>query len=383
LSEFDCVYSPAKRRGPVPGKAGQARKASEISVGDAGRGGGGSNYGGGGDFHAGNMMGGANALWNQGGVGGGAAAALLAGQQVGGGAGVGGGGGAESVAAALHQQLGLLRQLQAQQQLSQQQPQQIPMDTDESMTSETEEPSARRARREAGQNQQPSSVPRTITNHTHLLERNDAEGTRLYAYYRLSIDEMFKLPPTPTDEEYCARAIAARRDDGDDDSPITPDKIPGPHLAALSAARFAEIALGALVHNEVSTAMELCNAVVHCLREAVSAMYGTSDGDDQTTSGEMQLVLREIAKAYFLLGVFRAFRGDMPRYFKYRRICLSNLAKLEASPVGIFLFFVLFNLICRARGFESVRSRLSITTHVLTLVYAVDRSYFIKPHLAF
>eukprot|EP00563_Minutocellus_polymorphus_P008767 CAMPEP_0181026026 /NCGR_PEP_ID=MMETSP1070-20121207/3417_1 /TAXON_ID=265543 /ORGANISM="Minutocellus polymorphus, Strain NH13" /LENGTH=112 /DNA_ID=CAMNT_0023103185 /DNA_START=231 /DNA_END=566 /DNA_ORIENTATION=- len=27
---FECVYSPAKRRGPVPGKAGAARKASEV-----------------------------------------------------------------------------------------------------------------------------------------------------------------------------------------------------------------------------------------------------------------------------------------------------------------------------------------------------------------
>eukprot|EP00534_Pseudo-nitzschia_fraudulenta_P016320 CAMPEP_0201249066 /NCGR_PEP_ID=MMETSP0852-20130820/58480_1 /ASSEMBLY_ACC=CAM_ASM_000632 /TAXON_ID=183588 /ORGANISM="Pseudo-nitzschia fraudulenta, Strain WWA7" /LENGTH=142 /DNA_ID=CAMNT_0047547993 /DNA_START=108 /DNA_END=532 /DNA_ORIENTATION=+ len=30
VSEFECVYSPAKRRGPVPGRAGQTRKASEA-----------------------------------------------------------------------------------------------------------------------------------------------------------------------------------------------------------------------------------------------------------------------------------------------------------------------------------------------------------------
>jgi len=30
LYEFECLYSPAKRRGPVPGRAGQTRKASEA-----------------------------------------------------------------------------------------------------------------------------------------------------------------------------------------------------------------------------------------------------------------------------------------------------------------------------------------------------------------
>jgi hypothetical protein len=37
----------------------------------------------------------------------------------------------------------------------------------------------------------------------------------------------------------------------------------------------------------------------------------------------------EVARSYFLLGVFRAFRGDMLRYFKYRRVCLTYVSKLD------------------------------------------------------
>ena len=97
---------------------------------------------------------------------------------------------------------------------------------------------------------------------------------------------------------------------------MTPRMIPGTHLAALSAARFAEVALGAIVHNEVSLAMELCNAVVHCLRESVQEPVQPP-------------YMFEVARSYFLLGVFRAFRGDMVRYFKYRRVCLTYVSKLE------------------------------------------------------
>jgi hypothetical protein len=107
---------------------------------------------------------------------------------------------------------------------------------------------------------------------------------------------------------------------------MTPNQIPGTHLAALSAARFAELALGALVHNEVPTAMELCNAVVHCLREAASVSTG--------------IILFEVGKAYLLLGVFRAFRGDMDRYLKYRRVCLSYLSRCDVSAMASPLSFL-------------------------------------------
>lgn len=144
-------------------------------------------------------------------------------------------------------------------------------------------------------------LPKSILTHTHMLDRGDPDGSRLRAYYRLSIDEMFRLPCTPSDEEYCNS---------------TGRPLVGRHLAALSASRFAETALGAIVNNEITLAMELCNAVVHCLREAV---------EDQIDSS----IVFEIAKAYFLLGVFRSIRGDMVRYFKYRRVALSYVAKLQ------------------------------------------------------
>jgi hypothetical protein len=152
-----------------------------------------------------------------------------------------------------------------------------------------------------------NGVPRTIAQHTQLLQRGNTEGGRLYSHYMLSIDELFQLPPTPTHEEYCARLNIPG---------MTPDMIPGTHLAALTASSFAEIALGALVCNEVSLAMELCNAVVHCLRESVQE--------------PVQIPITfEVAKAYFLLGIFRALRGDMTRYFKYRRVCMTYLTKIE------------------------------------------------------
>jgi hypothetical protein len=151
------------------------------------------------------------------------------------------------------------------------------------------------------------TIPKTILSHTHLLERSDSEGNRLRSYYRISVDEVFRLPVTPTDQEYCKVL---------DVPGVTPGMIPGSHLAALSAVRFAEVAIGAIVHNEVGLAMELCNAVVHCLRESVQEPVDKP-------------IMYEVAKTYFLLGVFRACRGDMTRYFKYRRVCLKYLSKLD------------------------------------------------------
>jgi hypothetical protein len=149
-------------------------------------------------------------------------------------------------------------------------------------------------------------LPLTIMAHTHLIDRDDPEGCRLRAYYKVSMDELFRLPSTPSDEEFGVGMAGSGGPGGG-----------GRHLAALSATCFAETAIGALVHNQLGLAMELCNAVVHCLRESIQEK--TMD----------RHVMAEVAKAYFLLGVFRAFRGDMPRYFKYRRVCLTYLSKLE------------------------------------------------------
>jgi hypothetical protein len=166
-----------------------------------------------------------------------------------------------------------------------------------------------------------SNVPRTISSHTHLLEPNDPDGTRLYAYYRLSIDEMFRLPPTVRPQDLLLRIQMTNGNNLE---------VSGASLATLSAAHFAELALGALVHNEVAWAMELCNAVVHCLRDSCQ---------DEGTTAEPQanVVQFEIARAYFLLGVFRACRGDMLRYFKYRSVCLGYLGKLEVRIYAVFV----------------------------------------------
>jgi hypothetical protein len=328
-SAFDCVYSPAKRRGPIPGRtAGQARKAGEMSepsVPDWNES----------QFYTNNITSSHNLVQN-----GGLAQSNNGMMQSNNGMmnnnngmmqsnngmmqsnngmmsnnGMAQGnmnnnnnnnnnmaqGNMDNIydnmeTSALQQQLTLLQQLQQQQ---------VGMMRPEIPHEEVHEPSSRRVKVE----EEPveGGIPRTITNHAHLLERSDPDGSRLRAYYRLSIDELFQLPPTPTDEEYCSSYPG-----------MTPQMIPGSHLAALSAARFAEVALGAVVHNETSLAMELCNAVVHCLRESVQEPVQPP-------------VMYEVAKSYFLLGVFRACRGDMTRYFKYRRVCMSYVGKFEVS----------------------------------------------------
>ena len=163
-----------------------------------------------------------------------------------------------------------------------------------------------------------NGIPKTITNHTHLLEPNDPDGSRLYAYYRLSIDEIFRLPPTGRAQDLI---VASGLAGNGTDMPYS-----NPALAALSAAQFAELALGALVHNEVAWAMELCNCVVHCLRDSCHT-------NQDVMASSSPVVQYEIARAYFLLGVFRACRGDMARYFKYRSVCLVYLSKLEVSSL--------------------------------------------------
>jgi len=300
MNEFECVYSPAKRRGPVPGRSGQSRKA-DVAFGrtqqnpmeaewQGGMGGVQSME----ELQLRQMM-----LQNMGAGGPGLGASGLGASGLGA-SGLGaldqGAGFLDTQQAAIQQQLNLIQQLQAQQNLS------------ERGAPEVEQPARRIKLDQAKPNATDSNgVPRTIAAHTHLLELSDPDGSRLRAYYRLSVDELFGFPPTPTDEEYCMRLNIPG---------MTPRMIPGTHLAALSAARFAEVALGAIVHNEVSLGMELCNAVVHCLRESVQEPVQPP-------------YMFEVARSYFLLGVFRAFRGDMIRYFKYRRVCLTYISKLE------------------------------------------------------
>mmetsp|Transcript_18250 Transcript_18250/g.34770 ORF Transcript_18250/g.34770 Transcript_18250/m.34770 type:complete len:553 (-) Transcript_18250:125-1783(-) len=89
--------------------------------------------------------------------------------------------------------------------------------------------------------------------------------------------------------------------------------------AALQAARFAELSLGALANNQAPLALELSNASVMCLRNCIE-------------EPGHELCLYDIARAYLLLGIFRSYRGDVVRYFKYRRVCMSHVARLRGVP---------------------------------------------------
>ncbi|KAL7567140.1 hypothetical protein ACA910_009467 [Epithemia clementina (nom. ined.)] len=303
LSEFDCIYSPAKRRGPIP-RGASSRKFSEANMGqsmqeqpsanaewpsaqpnNSMRGGLASAMSNGGNLFASVM----NQQQQQPG-----SSFSSASQQMQSNA---------ATAEELQQQINMLQQLQQQQMngigngISDGKRENEYMGQQPAQRMKHEEPQA---------GQQPG-IPRTITNHTHLLEPSNGDGARLLSYYKLSIDELFRLPPTPSDEDYCTRLNIPG---------MTPQMISGTHLAALSAARFAEIALGALVHGEVSLGMELCNALVHCLRESIQEPVQPS-------------AMAIVAKAYFLLGIFRAFRGDMQRYLKYRQVCMMYLSKME------------------------------------------------------
>lgn len=148
--------------------------------------------------------------------------------------------------------------------------------------------------------------------HAPLLEKSSIYGNRLRSYYLLALDTLFNLPPIPSDEEYCARL----------NGNMTPSMLPPFDVAALKAARFAELALGALVSNQISLALELSSATVTSLKECAEEPIHPNCTYD-------------VAKAYFLHGIFRSYRGDMTRYFKYRRVCLAKLSQLDATVNGI------------------------------------------------
>jgi len=153
----------------------------------------------------------------------------------------------------------------------------------------------------------------SASKHCHLLLESSADGNLLRAYYQIGINSLIGLPPIPTNEDYIRNLGFS----------VSPDALPTFDLAALRASRFSEIALGALVSNRVTLAQEYSNATVMCLRRCV---------EEPVHQGCMF----ELARAYFQLGLFRSLRGDMVRYFKYRRVCLTHLTqldKLEGTPV--------------------------------------------------
>jgi hypothetical protein len=193
-------------------------------------------------------------------------------------------------------------------------------------------------------------LPSTVALHLPLIERGNLDGKRLRAYFCLSVDELFRLPPIPTEEEYCARLPV----------PIEPSLLPSFEVSALRAGRFAEIALGALASDQISLALELSNSTVACLRDCV----------DQPVQASC---MYDIARAYLLLGIFRSFRGDMVRYFKYRRVCLLHLSQLDVSVfILVFLcaFLSLYSNNARTSNFELW---LDFSTQLLTFSIFVAR----------
>ena len=152
----------------------------------------------------------------------------------------------------------------------------------------------------------------SVARHLPLLHPSSADGALLRSYYELSTNDVLNLPPIPTDEEYLARlSLDVQRFH-------QPNKFPTYDQSALRAARFSELALGALANGQVSLSMELSNASVICLRDCVDKPAHTS-------------CLYDVSRTYLLLGIFRSFRGDMTRYFKYRRVCMMHILKLDVS----------------------------------------------------
>lgn len=160
-------------------------------------------------------------------------------------------------------------------------------------------------------------VSKTVTQNMALLDKTSVYGNQLRSYYLLSVDELFTLPGIPSDSDYMSSLV------GKSEKHSLLNEV---DKTALQAARFAEIAIGALVHNELSMAMQLSNASVSLLKMCVL----------QTSSSSH--LLYEVARSCFLLGCFRAFRGDIERYLKYRRVCMQHISQMDATVVSSVIY---------------------------------------------
>jgi hypothetical protein len=167
-----------------------------------------------------------------------------------------------------------------------------------------------------------SDLPNSVAMHLPLLRHDNADGAILRSYYELSANEVLNLPPVPTDEEYCARLNAEQKQLG-----YHPYNLPTYDQSALQAARFSELALGALANGQTPLALELSNASVMCLRNCVEEPSHKS-------------CMYDVARAYLLHGILRSFRGDMVRYFKYRRVCMTHILQLTVSDLFLALVCV-------------------------------------------
>lgn len=146
-----------------------------------------------------------------------------------------------------------------------------------------------------------------------LLHPTNSSGMHLRACYTLAFGGLLDLPPIPTDEEYCRRF----------DPALDPKQLPQFDIAALHAARFAELAMGALTnikHEGMILLVALINASVLCLRNCFDQKVHPS-------------LVMDVARAYFFHAILRSHLDDMNRYFKYRRVCLRQLSQLDVSRI--------------------------------------------------
>lgn len=188
-------------------------------------------------------------------------------------------------------------------------PNQMSMNPNQTM----EDRSAKRAHR-TGTVETTHGLPDSVAAHLPFLQLNNSEGSKLRSYYELSTNDVLNLPPIPTDEEYCHRLNSLP-----DYNHCMPTNLPAYDQSALHAARFSELALGALANNQVPLALELSNAGVMCLRNCIEEPSHKS-------------CMYDVARAYLLHGIFRSFRGDSVRYFKYRRVCMTHILQLDSEP---------------------------------------------------
>jgi len=145
---------------------------------------------------------------------------------------------------------------------------------------------------------------------SRLLSRSSLEGNRLRSYYELSVNELINLPPIPSDEDYCKRLPVPLQ---------SPMFLPCFDLAALNSARFAELALGALVSNQLGLSLELSNATISCLRDCVEEPIHP-------------LCMFDLARAYYLHAILLFFRGETEKAFQYRFVCLTYLNQIGNTP---------------------------------------------------
>jgi hypothetical protein len=156
----------------------------------------------------------------------------------------------------------------------------------------------------------------------HLLEPSHPLGSRFRASYTLSFGSMFQLPPVLTFEDYCQQFTP----------PVVLSSLPKYDVAALQAAHFAELAIGALADGERSKTFELMNASILCLQDSVKEPCHIS-------------CQFELAKAFFFHSLLRCYHGEMEQCFKYRRAAMNTLALMDVR-VGLYqLSFADFTLI--------------------------------------